>query len=74
MTLSTSATDAKSATFLRRDGHPPIAVSDGGPQKSGNGFALVFAFPRTDEITLQDSEVEFVTKLGEPRDQDASSG
>lgn len=64
MTFSTSAADAKSATFLKRGGHPPIAVSDGGPQKSGTGFALVFAFPRTDEITLQDGEVEFVTKLG----------
>jgi hypothetical protein len=64
MTFSTSAADARNATFLKRGGHPPIAVSDGGPQKSGNGFALVFAFPRTDEITLQDNEVEFVTKLG----------
>jgi hypothetical protein len=64
MTFSTSAADAKNATFLKRGGHSPIGVSDGGPQKSGNGFALVFAFPRMDEITLQDNEVEFVTKLG----------
>jgi hypothetical protein len=65
MQMAAAAADARKATFLRRDGHAPIAVSEGGPQKSGNGFALVFAFPRTDAIMPQDNEVEFVTKLGE---------
>ena len=65
MQMATAAADARKATFLRRDGHAPIAVSEGGPQKSGNGFALVFAFPRTDAIMPQDNEVEFVTKLGD---------
>jgi hypothetical protein len=60
MQLAAAAADARKATFLRRDGHAPIAVSEGGPQKSGNGFALVFAFPRTDAIMPQDNEVEFV--------------
>jgi hypothetical protein len=65
MQMATAAADARKATFLRRDGHAPIAVSEGGPQKSGNSFALVFAFPRTDAIMPQDNEVEFVTKLGD---------
>jgi hypothetical protein len=65
MQMATAAADARKATFLRRDGHAPIAVSEGGPQQSGNGFALVFAFPRTDAIMPQDNEVEFVTKLGD---------
>jgi hypothetical protein len=65
MQMATAAADARKATFLRRDGHAPIAASEGGPQKSGNGFALVFAFPRTDAIMPQDNEVEFVTKLGD---------
>jgi hypothetical protein len=65
MQMAAAAADARKATFLRRDGHAPIAVSEGGPQKSGNSFALVFAFPRTDAIMPQDNEVEFVTKLGD---------
>jgi hypothetical protein len=64
MMFFSSAADARNETFLKRGGRAPIAASDGGPQKSGAGFALVFAFPRTDAIALQDNEVEFVTKLG----------
>ena len=64
MRYADAAAEARGETFLRRDGHPPIAATDGGPQKSGNGFALIFAFPRTDEIVPQDNEVEFVTRLG----------
>jgi hypothetical protein len=65
MQLSAGAADAIKVTSLRRAGRPPIAASAGGPQTSGNAFALIFAFPRTDAITPQDNEVEFVTKVGD---------
>jgi hypothetical protein len=65
MPLSAAAADAIKITSLRRAGRPPIAASAGGPQTSGKAFALIFAFPRTDAITPQDNEVEFVTKLGD---------
>jgi hypothetical protein len=65
--FSAAAADARQAAFLKRSGHPPIAASEGGPQKAGDGIALVFGFPRTttDAITPQDNEVEFVTRLGD---------
>jgi hypothetical protein len=63
--LSEVAADAIKVTFLRRAGRPPIAATAGGPQTSGTAVALIFAFPRTDAITPQDNDVEFVTKLGD---------
>lgn len=63
--LSAGAADAIKVTFLRRAGRQPIAANAGGPQTSGNAFALIFAFPRTDAITPQDNDVEFVTKVGD---------
>ena len=65
MRFAAAAGSAKQATFLKRDGRPPIAATEGGPQQSGNTLALVFGFPRADAITPQDNEVEFATKLGD---------
>ena len=63
--LSAAADNARQEPILRRNGQPPIAATDGGPQKSGNALALVFGFPRTEAITPQDTEIEFVTKVGD---------
>ncbi len=52
-------------TRLERGEKPPIAAAQAGPQREGQGFAFVYAFPRTDPITLDDEEVEFVTQIGE---------
>lgn len=52
-------------TFLKRDRKAPIASTDSAAEKVGTGLVVVFAFPRTDAITLQDKDVEFVTKLGQ---------
>jgi hypothetical protein len=52
------------STFLRRGRKPPIALAQGGMQQTGPTLTLVFAFPRTDPIALDDKDVEFVTALG----------
>lgn len=51
-------------TFLKRDRKDPIAAAETASQKTATGLVVVFAFPKTDGITLQDKEVELVTKLG----------
>ena len=55
---------AGTTTFLRRGRKPPIPLEQGGMQEGGATLTLVFAFPRTDPITLDDKEVEFVTTIG----------
>jgi hypothetical protein len=56
----------KAETFLKRGGNkPPIAVSDAGAQQTETGIVVVFAFPKTDAILVDDKDVEFVTKLGQ---------
>ena len=55
---------AATTTFLKRNGKPPIALSEGG-LLPGQTLTLFFGFPRTDPITLDDKDVEFVTKLGQ---------
>jgi hypothetical protein len=56
----------KAETFLKRGGNkPPIAVSDVGAQQAETGIVVVFAFPKTDAILVEDKDVEFVTKLGQ---------
>ncbi len=55
---------AATTTFLRPGKKAPIALAQGGMQAGGATLTLVFAFPRTDPITLDDKDVEFVTTLG----------
>ena len=55
---------AATTTFLRRGKKAPIALAEGGMQAGGATLTLVFAFPRTDPITLDDKDVEFVTTIG----------
>lgn len=54
----------KDVTFLKRGNKPPLAVSEAAAQQTANGILLLFAFPKTDPITLDEKEVELVTKLG----------
>ena len=39
--------------------------SEVGAQQTGTGIVVVFAFPKTDAILLEDKDVELVTKLGQ---------
>ncbi len=55
----------KTETFLQREGHVPISPSSTIIQPVKDTLMLVFAFPRTDAITLKDKDVEFVTRLGQ---------
>lgn len=55
---------AGTTTFLRRGKKPPIALEQGGMQQGGATFTMILAFPRTDPITLDDKDVEFVTTIG----------
>ena len=61
----------KTESFLKRANKPPIALADMGAQQAsasekGPAFlVVVFGFPRTDPIKLEDKDVEFVTKLGQ---------
>ena len=60
----------KAETFLKRKNKPPIAVGDMGSQPAPvsqltpSSLVVVFGFPKTDAITVEDKEVEFVTSLG----------
>ena len=52
-------------TMLKRDDKDPIEPIDIGFLREGDqSIRVMFMFPRTDPITLDDREVEFVTKLG----------
>jgi hypothetical protein len=55
----------KSLTRLERKGKDPIPPEDVQlvPMETG-GAIVAFVFPRTIPITLEDHDVEFVTKLG----------
>ena len=55
----------KTETFLKRDKKASIAPEETIAQQAGTDLVLAFGFPRTDAITLQDKDVEFVTKLGQ---------
>ena len=50
--------------FLRREGKAPIGATQGATQMTRGGALLLVGFPRTDPITLEDSDVEFDVKLG----------
>ena len=55
---------AGTTTFLRRGKKAPIAITQGGLQQDGATLTMIFGFPRTDPITLDDKDVEFVTTIG----------
>jgi hypothetical protein len=56
---------AAQTSFLKRAHKPPIPLLQGGIQQDGRGtVTLIYAFPRTDPIALDDQEVEFVTAFG----------
>lgn len=61
----------KTESFLKRHDKPPIALADIGVQqapaseKAAGFLVVVFGFPRTDPIKLEDKDVEFVTRLGQ---------
>jgi hypothetical protein len=61
---SRATASAGTTSFLRRGKKPPIALEEGAMQAGGATLTLLFAFPRTDPITLDDREVEFVTTIG----------
>jgi hypothetical protein len=50
-------------SFLRRNGKPAIAAQQASSQPSAGGATLLIGFPRTDAITMEDREVEFVAKF-----------
>src|SRR3984957_17074598 len=60
----------KAETFLKRKNKPPITVADMGSQPAPvsqltpRSLVVVFVFPKTDAITVEDKEVEFVPSLG----------
>lgn len=60
-----AAAAMKTVTFLKRNNKPPIAVADASGQQSASGITLVFGFPKTDPIAIEDKDVEFVTKIGD---------
>jgi hypothetical protein len=61
---SKATATAGTTSFLRRGKKAPIALAEGGMQQGGATLTMVFAFPRTDPITLDDKDVEFVTTIG----------
>ncbi len=50
-------------SFLRRSGKPPIAAQQAGSQASAGGATLLIGFPRTEAITVEDGDVEFLAKF-----------
>jgi hypothetical protein len=56
--------DLKVDSFLKAGHKAPIVPDEAFVQPTGNEAMLVFAFPKTIPITLEDKDVEFVTKLG----------
>ncbi len=59
----------KTATFLKRKNKLPIAAGDMGVQQAAlspqtpASLVVVFGFPKTDAITLEDKDVEFAASL-----------
>jgi hypothetical protein len=58
--------EVRTRTQLKPNGKAPIGPADVRASRDGDQFVRVeFLFPRTDAITLDDKEVEFVTRLGD---------
>ena len=62
--LSDTGDVLKAETMLARKDKAPIAPVDVRLFQSAQTLTLVIQFPRTDPITLDDKDVEFITKLG----------
>ena len=59
----------QASTMLKRKNQEPIAPADiGFFRESEQTMQIVYQFPKTDAITLDDKEVEFITKLGPDND------
>lgn len=54
----------KSGTTLVRKGKPAIVPQEVTVHRLQNGLSIVYQFPRTDPITLDDKEVEFISRVG----------
>ena len=52
-------------SFLERKDKPPIPADDVLFQPGQDGLLLLVAFPKTDPLTLEDRDVEFMTNLGD---------
>jgi hypothetical protein len=52
-------------TMLLRKGKNPIQPSDIQVNAAARNFEIYFTFPRTPEVTAEDKELEFVTKIGD---------
>jgi len=55
----------KAESVLEFSDRSPIPANDVIFQKGQGGLLLLVAFPRTNPVTLEDRDVEFVTKLGD---------
>jgi len=64
--LTTTVPAIEAETMLKRKDKTPIAVESVRlfQNKQSQLISLVFRFPKTDVITVEDGEVELVTKLG----------
>jgi hypothetical protein len=65
MAYSRAAGSLKNEAFLQRPHGAPISPSSTIIEPLKDTVILLFAFPRTDPITLKDREVEFVSRLGQ---------
>jgi hypothetical protein len=55
----------KTESFLQRKDKPPIPADDVTFQQGQSGLLMLVAFPRSAGVTVEDKDVEFVTKLGD---------
>ncbi|MCL5743645.1 MAG: alpha/beta hydrolase, partial [Acidobacteria bacterium] len=54
----------KSGTTLVRKGKAALVPQEVTVHRVQNGLSIVYQFPRTDPITLEDKEVEFISRVG----------
>ena len=59
--------EVREATILKRKNKEPVAPIDIRLAYAGDLLSIEFHFPRTDAITLDDKEVEFITRLGQAK-------
>ena len=55
----------RAESFLEPNDKPPILADDVLLDRQQGGLLLLVAFPKTDPLTLEDRDVEFMTKLGD---------
>jgi len=56
--------DLKAASRLEVKGKDPVPAEDTLVKSDASGRTMLFLFPRTTPITLEDKEVDFVTQVG----------